>query len=97
VSSVPTCKIMLHSQAAGSGATAGPYPAGALQRVSGADPQRVESSTINPHFIPKMETPAGIGPAGISPGGKRMKRILLLLPLIVVTFDIKVKVIIKKR
>ena len=28
-------------------------------------------------------------PAGISPGGKRMKSILLLLPIIVVTFDIK--------
>jgi len=38
-----------------------------------------------------------MGPAGISPGGKRMKRVLLLLPLIVVTFDVKVKIIIKKR
>jgi hypothetical protein len=41
--------------------------------------------------------PAGKGPAGFSPGGKRMKRILLLLPIIVVTFDLKVKIIIKKR
>jgi len=45
----------------------------------------------------KIETPTGKGPAGISPGGKRMKRILLLLQLIVVTFDVKVKIIIKRR
>jgi hypothetical protein len=44
-----------------------------------------------------METPGGIGPTGISTGGKRMLQLLLLLLLIVVILDLKVKVIVTRR
>jgi hypothetical protein len=54
-------------------------------------------STLNSHLTLKIETPTGSGPAGISPGGKRMAYILLLLPIMLVVFDVKVKIVIKKR
>jgi hypothetical protein len=54
-------------------------------------------ATLNSPFPLKTETPAGNGPAGISPGGKRMTHVLLLLLLIVMIVEVKVKVIVKRR